>query len=181
MSTPLSILSRLEALERRLDERDQTIRALLGRLAAAPAPREIFLAQAIAGEDTGGPLTFPKTGNTFNFRLLDRPFTPAPGTQSTDDVPRTPQQLAAARTIDGRWVYENDFVGVVHTPQPPGTAGDKGEWWILDPRRIEIVKKTSSERDETSGYYPGKLMYFDPVLHQLTEVANIWIEDMNEV
>lgn len=48
-------------------------------------------------------------------------------------------------------------------------------------RRVEIVKKTSDVRDVTSGFYPGKLLSFDPETKALSVVDDIWLEDMNEV
>lgn len=179
MSTPLSLLSRLEALERRFDELDRTIRALLGRLAAPQHPREVFLGRPIAGVDENeDPVVYPDTGNTFNVRLYDREFTPAPGSQAVADTPRTAEQCAAARTIDGRWVLENESYFVLHTPAPPGTAGDKGEWWIIDQPRIEIVEVTSLVK--TGEFYPGVTLWIDPATGAVTAAEGCWILDLNE-
>jgi hypothetical protein len=184
----MDVLMRMEAELATLKRQVQLLIGVVEKLRAerAPAPqhsREVWLAEAIPGvnEESGSPLTFPKTGNTFNLRLLDRVFTPTPGTQATTDTERTEEQFCAGRTIDGRWVYEDDKVAIVYTGQPPGTEGDKGEWWILDPRRVEVIKKTSDQRDGTTGYFPGKLLHFDPATRSLTEVEDIWIEDANQV
>lgn len=178
MSTPLAVLSRLEAQERQIAELQQQLRELLGRLSARPAPREVFLAKAIAGVDEDlDPEPFPETGNTFNFQLVDRAFARGPGSQTTADTPRTDEQLTVGRTIDGRWLLENEPYLAIHVPQPPGSAGDKGEWWLIDQPRIEIVLVSSLIK--SGPYYPGSLLHAAPD-GTITSVTAIWILDLNE-
>ncbi|MCI0333541.1 MAG: hypothetical protein L0228_10000 [Planctomycetes bacterium] len=81
------------------------------------------------------------------------------------------------------WRDYGDRVGCVtelhRIPSVPGIGPDTP--LALDPRRIDIVRKTSNMRDGGSGYYPAKLLRFDPIAHTLSEVDDIWLEDMNEV
>jgi hypothetical protein len=69
-------------------------------------------------------------------------------------------------------------VRLVHPATAPGVQ-EMGVRLFEEPR-IEIVKKTSNERDPVSGLYPGKLMRFDPLLG-LAEVSEIWLEDVNQI
>jgi hypothetical protein len=87
-----------------------------------------------------------------------------------------------ARLESGSTTLVSSGAGPVSLLEPPISLGTQDlAVRVFEEPRIEIVKKTSNERNPVSGYFPGKLMRFDPLLHSLVEVADIWLEDMNQV
>lgn len=82
----------------------------------------------------------------------------------------------------GSTVLQSAGAGPVRLVHPATAAGvqEMGVRLFEEPR-IEIVKKTSNQRDGASGFYPGKLMRYDPILKTLVEVADLWLEDVNQV
>lgn len=88
----------------------------------------------------------------------------------------------AAYIATGSHVLQSFGTGPVRIiSKPAGTGELECTVRLFEEPRIEIVKKTSNVKDGTSGYFPAKLMRFDPLTKSLTEVADIWLADLNDL
>lgn len=153
MSTPLGNQSRLEQLERRLDQQDRILRGITGRRRREHLPR-IRLARtvtAVYGEE------YPTEdgANTFGLTFVDREFVPTQGIGETLDHDRSQEARAIGTTLNGQWVLEYDLVLAIPILPPPGTTG-KGRW-LIDP-----IKK----------HYWGKLR--GNLARRGSAIADVW-------
>lgn len=128
MSTPLSNTRRIEALERRLAEQNQLVRALLGRPARAQGKRWTFWAKTVPDESQEDP--YPTAGANFPFKFFDREFTAVAGGVTKTDTMRSAEPLAIGRTVNGQFLIPDSIVLAQFMPPPPNTTG-KGCWHLV--------------------------------------------------